>query len=335
MAVNAGTIETYDNSVIREDLQEAYTMLSPTECPFQAAIGRKDVDNTLFEWPEVDLQSPDASNRVPEGEDAPSVDDATLATRYSNYTQISDKVVSTSHTSEAIDAAAEDVQKIAKQITLKLKELKRDMEIMLTDNVPAVPGAAQGATTRQTAGLRAFMRTNTARGATGADPTLSGGTDGYPNAAAVAGTPRPMTEALFNDVIEQCWQAGADPTIALVNSGNKRVISETFTASSTRYKDAIDKRLVNSIDIYTSDFGELQVVPTRFMRASNPGTDTAFSVMVLDPNFARVAFLETIRQKPLAETGHSRKRLIWGEYGLQVDSEKAHGEIADTTNAAT
>lgn len=333
MAVAANTVETYDNSVIREDLQQAYSMISPEEVPFQQAIGRKSVDSTLFEWPVVDLADPDPTNRVIEGDDAPGTDAGTLAVRLQNYTQISDKVVSVSHTSEAVDAAAENVQRMAKQITLKLKELKRDVEIMLLDNTAAVPGSSGAA--RTTAGLPAFLRTNTVRTAAGADPTLSGGTEGYPNAAATPGTtPASLTEDNFRDVIQLCWEAGAEPTIALVNAGNKRVITETFTGVSTRYKDATDKRLVSAIDIYTSDFGELTVVPTRFMRTNNPaGANTSYNVFILDPNFARLCTLEGPRQKPLSESGHSKKRLIWMEYGLQVDNEAAHGVIADTTNA--
>ena len=37
-----------------------------------------------------------------------------------------------------------------------------------------------------------------------------------------------------------------------------------------------------------------------------------------------------MREKPLAETGHSKKRLLWCEYTLQVDNEAAHGIYRDT-----
>lgn len=335
MPVSSNTVETYDNSLIREDLQEAYTMISPTECPFQQAIRQETASNTLFEWPVVNLQDPDATNRVAEGENAPGNDAATLGLRLSNYTQISDKVVEVSHTSEAVNAAAMNVQRMTEQITLKLKELKRDMEIMLLDNVAA--SAASSGNARQTAGLPAFLRTNTVFEAGGADPTLSGTTEGFPNAAATAGTtPVVFAEADLNDVIQQCWNAGGEPSIILCNGGNKRRMSSAFTGNSTRYKDAVDKRLVASIDFYDSDFGELTVVPSRFMRTNNPGGDNdSYNVFVLDPAYAAVAFLDEVQQKPLAETGHAIRRLIWCEYGLQVDNEAAHGVIRDTTNALT
>lgn len=335
MATEANMTETYDNSVIREDLQEQYSMISPEECPFQTAGGSKSADNTYVEWPVVDLAAPDPANRVPEGEQAPPTDAGTLALRLGNYTQISDKKVVTSHTSEAVDAAAEDIQKIAKQVTLKMREMKRDLELMLTQNIAADPGAGVGATTRVAAGLGAFLTSNVQREAGGANPTLSGGTQGYPDGAATPGTsPATMTESQFNAVITSCWESGADPTMALVNSGNKRLISETFTGASTRYKDAIDKRLVAAIDIYTSDFGELQIVPTRFMEPTDGAAGDNWPVYILDPEYYRVAWLDPVQQKPLSETGHAKERLVWGEYTLQVDNEAAHGVLADTDGTA-
>lgn len=333
MAVRANTSETFDNSVIREDLQEAYTMISPEECPFQQMAGRKDATNVLFEWPVVDLQAPDPDNRVVEGDSDVPNDDPTLATRLSNYTQISDKVAEVSHTHQAVDAAAKNVQRMAKQVTLKMREMKRDKEVMLLDNVPALAGSSGNA--RQTAGFPAFLKSNTVRGAGGADPTLSGTTEGFPNAGATAGAATALLETQLNDVIEKCWLAGAEPSIIMCNSGNKRRISATFTGNSTRYKDSIDKKLVAAIDFYDSDFGELTVVPNRFMRTNNPaGANDSYNVFVMDPNFVRIAYLDEVQQKPLAETGHSMRTLVWCEYGLQVDTEAAHGVISDTDNVA-
>ena len=333
MPVNANTVETYDTSLIREDLQEAYTMISPEETPFQGAVRRETADNTLFEWPVVELAAVDPANRVAEGESAPGNDAATLGLRLSNYTQISDKVVEVSHTSQAVNAAAQNIQRLSEQIVLKMKELKRDKETMLLDNVAA--SAASSGNNRQTAGLPAFLKTNTVFEAGGADPTLSGTTEGFPNAAATAGTtPVLFAESDLSDVIQQCWNEGGQPTLIMCNGGNKRRLSSAFTGNATRYKDAIDRRLVASVDFYDSDFGELTVVPNRFMRTNNPGgANNSFNVFVLDPQYAAIAYLDEVQQKPLAETGHGLRRLVWCEYGLQVDNEKAHGVIRDTTNA--
>jgi len=323
MAVNANTNETFDVSTIREDLQEAMISISPTETPFMSAIGTKKADNTYVEWSEVDLASPDGSNRVAEGEASPGNDAPTNAVRLGNYTQISDKVVEVSDTNNAVNGVA-DAQTVAKQVAYKLKELKRDMEKMLLDNVAASAGSS--GTARQSAGLGAFIRTNTYRGATGADGTLSGSTSGYPDAAATDGTQEALTEANMQSVIASCWDEGAEPSIVLCGSQVKQKISSTFTGTATSYREADEKRVTAAVDVYVSDFGELQIVPCRHIRARD--------LFVLDPNYARIAYLQRTRQKPLARTGHAERRLISTEYTLQVDSEKAHGVVADIDPAA-
>jgi len=318
MAVNANTNETYDVSTIKEDLQDALISISPTDTPVMSAIGRKNVDNTYFEWGVVDLADASTSNRVAEGESAPANDSPTNAVRMANYTQISDKVVEVSDTNNAVNGAG-NAQTLAKQVAYKLKELKRDMESMLTDNVAASAGSS--GTARASAGLPAFLRTNVSRGTGGANGTTSGsGDSGYVNAAATDGTTRAITETLLKGVIADCWSEGAEPSVVICGASQKQAIS-AFTGNATRYKEAEDSKLNAAIDVYISDFGELQIVPSRFSR----GRD----VLVLDPNYARVTYLNPTSQKELARTGHAERRLISVEYGLQVDNEKAHGVIAD------
>ena len=323
MGVSTNTNETYDVTTLREDLQDALVSISPTDTPFQSAIGSKNVSNTYFEWATVDLASVDSSNRVIEGESAPANDAPTNAVRRGNYTQISDKIVEVSDTAEAVTGAGPNAQSLAKQTAYKLKELKRDMETMLTANVAASAGAS--GTARQTAGLPAFLTTNTAGGTGFAVGTTSGaGASGYVDAAATDGTQRAITEDILKGVIADCWDAGAEPSIVLCGSFNKQTISG-FTGGATKYKDITDKTLSAAIDIYVSDFGELTIVPSRFHRSRD--------VFVLDPNYARIAYLNTAKQKPLARTGHAERRMISVEYGLQVDNEAAHGFIADCTTS--
>lgn len=334
MAVHANTIETYDNPVIIEDLNTQFSMISPEEVPFQTAIGSADAaEQPHHEWTILELAPPDSNNRVIEGDDAPAVDDANFPNTVGNYTQISDKRIKVSHTSEASGSKVVDIHKLAKQMALKLRELKRDMEVMLLSNVAAAPGAS--GTARVAAGMPAWLRTNTDAGAGGADPTLSGVDAGYPNAVATVGTLRQLTEDMFSGMIAETWENGGEPTLAMVTAKNKTLISNTFTGASTRYKDAIDKTLVNAVDIYDSDFGQVTIVPNRFQPVLNPAAAAAAQahyVLFLNPEYAGVSYLETVKQKPLAETGHSRDRLAWCEYTLEVGNEAAHGIIRDLTN---
>lgn len=338
MAVDANTVETYDNTLIREDLQEAFSMISPEEVPFTQSAGTKAVSQPKFDWPTMDLADPVSNNRVVEGDDAPGIDAATLGVRWENVTQISDKVVSVSHTSEATDAAANNVQRLMSQVSIKLREMKRDMEIMLLSNTAMVEGSSGNA--RTTAGLQAWIATNSVDGGAGAaDPVFSGpgGYGGHPSTAAVeANTQADIDEDTFNDLIEACWTTGASPSMVLVNGKNKRAISQTFTGTVTRYQGAPEKEITNAIDFYDTDFGRMSIVPTRFLPTLNAaGDDDSYSALVLDSDYYKIAYLDNVQRKPLAETGHSMKTLIWAEYGLQVDNEKALGIYRDTTNTYT
>lgn len=319
MAVNSSALETYDSKTIREDLTDAENMISPTETPFISSIaGKGSATNTKHEWPVVELGAVDANNAVPEGEDAPAPDAPVVALRMANYTQIMDKVVKVTDTSQRVNGAA-NVEKIAKQISYKLKELKRDKETILLANVAANPGAAVGATTRKLAGFEAFIITNASRGASGAAPTLSGTTDGYPNAAHTPGTTRTLSEDMLNSTVQSCWTNGGEVKYGIVGPAVKRLISKTFNGYATKYKDADAKRLVNAVDFYESEFGLIEIIPDRF---SNPA-----SMLLIDPEYVKICDLQPTRQLELARTGHTENRLIQAELTLEVGNQKAHGII--------
>lgn len=254
MAVAANVLETYDLITIREDLANVDNMITPTETPFISMIaGSNTASNILHEWPLTNLAAVNATNRVNEGEAAPPLTAPVAALRRSNYTQISIKSISVSSTTEWVDGAA-DIAKLAKQMTYAMAELKRDRETLMLQSVAAIPGSAQAATLRTAAGLPSFWQTNVSRGATGMNPVLSGTTNGYPSVAAVDGTPRTITEDLFNTVMQACWTSGGAPKYAIVGPDVKRTISKVFTGYSTKYTDGTANKLITSVEIYQSDF---------------------------------------------------------------------------------
>jgi hypothetical protein len=51
---------------------------------------------------------------------------------------------------------------------------------------------------------------------------------------------------------------------------------------------------------------------------------------VVDPSKVSVLYYQKMQQTPLAKTGHSDKRMVFVEYALKVDNERAHGIVADT-----
>ena len=146
---------------------------------------------------------------------------------------------------------------------------------------------------------------------------------------------RAMTEAMLKSVVADCWNAGATPTIVMCGSAQKQKIS-TFTGNATKFQDVDAKKLTAAVDIYISDFGSLEIVPNRHMRVRTVSSvDYTPDVLVLDPSYAEVAYLQTAKQEPLAKTGLSERSLISCEYGLVVTSQKHMGSWQTSTHHKT
>jgi hypothetical protein len=324
----AGTASTYKfnptgvgSGIIREDLEDYVYKISPLETPVMQAIGRKGKFlNTYHEWPIVELAAANPDNAKIEGDDAVN-DNPDLGLRRGNYTQLLNKTAQVSTTADAVRGAG-GIQTMSKQVMYKLQEAKRDMEARTAGSGSKIAVAGSDTVARQTASIAAFIMTNTDRGATGANGTLSGGTNGFPSGAETPGTGRALTETMLKNVVQLAWTQGGNPKFAFVSGKQKTVIS-AFTGNATRFKRAEDRRLIAAIDVYESDFGQLQIVPDRFQDITR--------VLVIDPGYAELGYLQPMNNTPLARNGNATRRLIACEWGVIVGNEKAHGMVADLT----
>jgi hypothetical protein len=313
MAVPSNTYLSYSVIGEREDLSDVIYNVDPTDVPFLTSVPRAKATFTLHEWQTDTLASASAANAVLEGDDA-DPDSMTATTRLSNTCQISDKVPRVSGTAQAtINAGRKD--ELAYQIVKAAKELRRDMESSLLANNAEATGSASVA--RELGGIEAWINTNTSVG--------SGGTAGsLGDNARTDGTNRALTESLLKVELKSCWDNGGDPDCIMVGSFNKQQIS-TFTGNATRFKEAEDSRLMASIDIYQSDFGELEIIPNRFQVSE--------SCLILQKDMWAVAYLRPVSISNLAKTGDSERRQIIVEYTLESRNEKASGAVFDCTTS--
>jgi hypothetical protein len=315
MTQATNTFDTYDAVGIREDLQDVIYSISPTETPFMSAAAREQVKNTFHEWQTDSLAAAVTNNAVIEGDEA-TLDASTATSRIGNYTQIMDKTVVITGTQEAVDKAGR-ASELAYQIAKKSKELKRDIESTLLTNQARAVGSSSAA--RTFASMGAWIKTNTNKGATGTDPTAVDGSD-----ARNDGTQRSLTEDMLKDVIKGTWNAGGNPSVIMVGPFNKQKISG-FTGGNTRFDASEDKTLYTSIDVYSSDFGDLEVVPNRFSRDRD--------ALVLDMDYWSVGFLRDFTMHELSKTGDAEKRQILAELTLISRNEGASGGVFDLTTS--
>jgi hypothetical protein len=113
----------------------------------------------------------------------------------------------------------------------------------------------------------------------------------------------------------------------LVGPFNKRTASGFAGIAGTRFNvdGAAPATIIGAADVYVSDFGNVNIVPSRFQRERD--------AFVVDPEYAAVSYLRNFRTEELAKTGDSQKKMIVVEYALKVRTEKAHGIIADLTTS--
>jgi hypothetical protein len=288
--------------------------ISPTDTPFMSSAAREAVKNTLHEWQTDALAAASTSNAVIEGDEA-TLDASVATTRVSNHTQIMDKTVVITGTQEAVDKAGR-ASELAYQIAKKSKELKRDIEATLLINQAKVAG--NSTTARKFGSISSWIATNDSFGATGASPTGDG------SDARTDGTQRALTEDQLKLIIKGTWNAGGSPSVIMVGPFNKQKISG-FTGGSTRFDASEDKTLYTSIDVYSSDFGDLEVVPNRFQRDRD--------LFVLDMDYWSVGFLRDFTMHELSKTGDSEKRQLLTELTLVSRNEGASGGVFDLTTA--
>jgi hypothetical protein len=200
------------------------------------------------------------------------------------------------------------------QMALVSKALKRDMEVILSGVQARNDGNdTGGGTARKTRAIEHWITTNVAYGSGGANPTSA-------TATVTDGTRRNLTEAMFNDALEQAFTAGAEPKVAIVHPSIKRKIS-AFTGRSGSQVPVQKSEVVNSVDIYRSDFGNIKIQPSRWVRNR--------TVLLVDPEYVALAFYRNFTSKDLAVVGDAETKMILAEWGVEMKNEAAHAKIAD------
>jgi len=340
MTQASNTLDRFDLSAsgenVREMLSDMITNISPTETPFQSNIARGKATNTYNEWLQDSLADADTSNAAIDGDEFAG-DAQTEPLRMGNYCQISTKSIVISRRAEIVRKAGRKSE-IAYQVAKNGRALKRDVEAILLNKQAVTIGNATTAPTL--AGLPSWLRDDnsngtTDRGATGADPTLSSTTYGYPDAIPTDGTARALSEATLLGVIKATYIEGGNPSMIMVGPTVKQRFSNYMFGSSariaTQYQDQGKSpsggvSAVGAVDVYVSDFGTLDIVPNRFQRERD--------VFVLDPEYWAVDYLDPYHVENKAETGDARKRFLVVDYTLRATQQLSSGIVADIDETA-
>lgn len=314
---------TYQATANREDLSNAIYNIDPFDTPVMSAIRRRNVKNRIFDWQSEFLPVVNAANAQLEGFQL-SNNPAQPTIRRNNVTQISERDATVSGTQEEADAAGKGSE-MAHQMALASKVLKNDMEVILCSRQQRVDGNDSGPVARTTEAFAHWLgravdkNSNPAAAVAGVTtglPTTQGSAPGdSPFTAVAAGSQIQVSEAMLGAAMQQTYINGGSPSLWVVPPGPKRTIS-TFTGRSTTQVLVGKTEVVSTIDVIATDFGRVKVAPSRWVP-----TDVG---LLIDPDYAAVAFFRAFRQYLMARVGDAETRMIVVEWGLEMRNPLAH-----------
>jgi len=315
MATVTNSFDSYEANANWTDISDVIYNVAPTETPFLSSIKKDKALNRVHQWQTDTLAAP-AANHIAEG--LTYAADAQVATTTLN------NVCSIANKSVQITGSQESMKHYGKGSEMKYKtkqamsELKRDFELNLMANLAKVTGNGTG-TARKMAGLQNYIITN-ASDASNATASSGDGTDLHTD-----GTARALTEAFVETVLASAWTEGGNPSVAYLNSFQKRKAA-TFSGNSTAYHSKDSKKLTNSVDVYIDPLGsEIKLVPSR-----QTPTDVVYFI---DPAHVACATLRDFRVLDIPRQGDYESKLILVEGTLKVGEEKAHAAIYDLTTS--
>lgn len=291
--------ETYDQLRQAEDVQDEIYIISPVDNPVASMSRTIRANGKLHEWTEDVLQAA-GSNVVAEGAAAPA-DSSVAVLELQNYCQIMSKSAEITGTLEEVDKYGRDSE-MAYQLELRYGELANDEEL-------AIMGAPGGSRQTAVAGSSGTGR-EMASLFVQLDASVTSDGVGYTTTAEA--------EAGILAAHLATYSAGGNPSYLFTDPARSQHIA-AFAYASGRQRDIRnEKQLVNVIDLYVSNYGELDVVLDR-------NQDDAY--YLLDFNYLATPVLRPTRDWPIAKAGDSDIRQILRESTFAVLNTKAHAAI--------
>lgn len=286
---------TYQDSARREDLIDVIGDVSPDDNPLSTMLSTTQARGTYHEWLEDYISRPTSVDSSSEGATT-TYSDLTQPNRRGNFTHIVSQSFRVSGTEQAVSVAGMgDPYVYQKAKALRTWKNKFEYNLLNSTNASGSSGVARTMT-----GITAAITTHvTAR---------NSGTS--------------LSEDMFNEAFQDVWvDVGNEsvPDMVLAPGGLRRKIS-SFTAGSTRYVDASDKRLTRPVMVYESDFGVHRIMAHKDVNNS-AGTS---HLLGLREDKWRIAYLRKPTAEDRPKDGDYRSGEIIGEATLEFLAERAN-----------
>lgn len=341
---------TFHSTSIREVLSGAIAIMTPYDLPLIATLEIEETGSTHFEWLMDELATPTATTSRGEGVNASF---GTLAARQraGNVAAIVTNTVEVSDSERhANEAGIEDEFsfKIWKQMIKTLKEM--EFNFHWGDTGTALDGFGGANNTRQTHGVFSWLY------GTGFDSNAvviaghsidNAFSAAFFDAAETSLTGVNLSRDNFHDsVLAPFWRNGGTVkasimfcgakvkrqigTFALVYDGGGT--SNTVFSLNERNIGAREHTLVDTIDVFDTDYGPIAMNLDRYMDGDatityNPAetiadddivVDVDQALMIIEPRFFKQVYFRGLSFVPLAKLGDSTTGQVVMEAGIKV-----------------
>jgi hypothetical protein len=308
----------------REDLQDAMSMLAPSETPVLSSADKFKCNGTFVEWG-VDKLSTPSSTAVSEGADVTDFEDKfESVARLGNYVQKLRRSYRVSDLQQAVSSVGP--QDIARAEMKAVKELKRDVEktILGTQDRAAENGGGTAYTMR---GLGDWIDSSGPSDVPADYRTPSG-------SIHASGA---FTETVMNNLITSVYRvSGVTNSLTLVaDTALRRVISD-FARSDpstgpirTFNSNSASGLIKLSVGQYQSDHGIVTIVDMNPDCA--PDTTDKDTGYLVNPEYYAVGELIPLGSTRLPNLGGGERGYVDWTGTLKVAHPGAHGKITDVT----
>jgi len=339
---------------VNEQLMQAIFDVSPVDRPFCDAIGTQDAGNTYTEWLREELEAASPDNARVDGSSSSGINDTVTGERLGNYHQIATKTVRVSDRGRSSDTVGSN-DELVRQLVKRQKALRRDEEATMTSRNIAIAGDGNTVAGKM-AGIGGWIATgqgatNSDRGATGADPILSGSPGGYPTTAATVGTSRALSESSIKGMMREAYLRGGNVTLAMSTPAVIEIFSDYLFTSSARVatlqSDASQSNRTDngtgsgtsgggivaqgSVNIFVGNYATVELVPNRFQPDSEAGVSA--DLYLIDPDLWERSYLQGYETKELSRDGLAENREISVDFSLCSLNEEGNAVVADVSTS--
>lgn len=276
---------------IKQDLSNIVKDITPNDVPFVKSLKGETVVNYQFNWIEKDVTT-GTKAAVAEGADVADAG-TNYRTSKSNYTEIFAIGVEVSDTSAAVTQAGGAAY--AERVSDAMKQILRQKEQVYL-NGQTSSGTISN---RKTASLQAQVAT-----------ALN-----YDKAGAS------MTKAFLDTALQDTYNGGGVVDTVYCEPSMKPKLTTLLTTARVTREAGQGKVITDSVDIYQSDFGDVNIIIDRHILAAD--------IALVDSSCVSDCVLIPMNNKSLAETGLGKKSLINTECGLKLTHSKGASIIHD------